>query len=246
MNKLKVDDLKKLDDLWVIDKKDVVIGFSNAENDRSFNRHTQQGVDNLFSIKEEFNAEDIVYIRQVHSDTVLIYEGNRDKFIENEGDGIITEVPKTIIGSFTADCVPVILVDNEKKVISAVHSGWKGTFKHISSKTVYKMINEFGCDPKKIEAYIGAHIRQCCYEVSHELKNKFIDEFSCLDRDKLFIGRNLNMELCIESDLIDSGLDRSNINSLELCTHCEKTHKLFSYRGSNGTYGRLFSFCYIK
>ena len=37
-----------------------------------------------------------------------------------------------------------------------------------------------------------------------------------------------------------------NIYSLKLCTHCEKESKLFSYRASNGTYGRLFSFIYIK
>ena len=54
------------------------------------------------------------------------------------------------------------------------------------------------------------------------------------------------MELCIESDLKTIGLKDENIYSLKLCTHCEKESKLFSYRASNGTYGRLFSFIYIQ
>ena len=41
-------------------------------------------------------------------------------------------------------------------------------------------------------------------------------------------------------------IDDDNIYSFNLCTHCEKENKLFSYRASNGTYGRLFSFSYIK
>lgn len=54
------------------------------------------------------------------------------------------------------------------------------------------------------------------------------------------------MELCIEEDLKTIGIKDENIYSFNLCTNCEKENKLFSYRASNGTYGRLFSFSYIK
>ena len=96
-----------------------------------------------------------------------------------------------------------------------------------------------------IIALIGPAISMCCYEVSEELKQKFIDKFN-VPSEKLFNGRNLSMELCIEEDLKSIGIKDDNIYSLNLCTHCEKENKLFSYRGSNGTYGRLFSFSYIK
>ena len=79
-----------------------------------------------------------------------------------------------------------------------------------------------------------------------ELKEKFIEKFNMIPEENLFNGRNLSMELCIESDLKTIGLKDENIYSLKLCTHCEKESKLFSYRASNGTYGRLFSFIYIK
>ena len=150
-----------------------------------------------------------------------------------------------MIGVFTADCTPVIIVDDKKKVIAAIHSGWKGTFKSITKKTVEKMVTEYKVNVRDLKVFIGPHIRQCCYEISEELKEKFINEKD-IDENKLFQGRNLSMEECILKDLRDLGIKEDNINSLNLCTHCEKGIKLFSYRASNGDYGRLFAFVFIK
>lgn len=245
MKILNVNDVKVFKDFWVLEGEKINVVFSNAKNDRSFNRHTEEGVKNLLSLKDDFNACEVQYIRQIHSDKVYVYNKGDKEFIENEGDAIVTNEKSVIIGAFTADCVPVILVDEDKEVIGAVHSGWRGTFNGISKKAIEKMILEFKCDVRNIKVYIGPHIRQCCYEVSEELKTDFIDKFN-IDSEKLFKGRNLSMELCIEEDLKTIGIKDENIYSFNLCTHCEKENKLFSYRGSNGTYGRLFSFSYIK
>lgn len=246
MNYLNVNDFKVFKDFWVLEGEKINLVFSNAEMNRSFNRHTEEGINNLLSLKEDFNVNEVQYIRQIHSDKVFVYKGNDEEFIENEGDGIITNEKSVIVGAFTADCVPVLLVDEVKCVVGAVHSGWKGTFNDISKKAIEKMIKEYGSNVEDIRAYIGPHIRQCCYEVSEELKEKFIEKFNMIPEENLFNGRNLSMELCIESDLKTIGLKDENIYSLKLCTHCEKESKLFSYRASNGTYGRLFSFIYIK
>ena len=71
---------------------------------------------------------------------------------------------------FTADCVPVILVDKENEAIAAIHSGWKGTFSSIVTETILRMKEEYNSKAENIVAYIGPHIRQCCYEVSEDLK----------------------------------------------------------------------------
>jgi len=54
------------------------------------------------------------------------------------------------------------------------------------------------------------------------------------------------MEECILKDVRKIGIKESNIYSLKLCTCCESEIKLYSYRKSVGTYGRLFSFAFIK
>lgn len=245
MKVLNVNDFKEFKDFWVLEGEKINIVFSNAKMDRSFNRNTKEGVNNLLSLKEDFDVCEVQYIKQIHSNDVLVYDKSQKDFIENEGDAIVTNEKSVIVGVFTADCVPVILIDERTSTISAIHSGWKGTFNDISKKAVEKMIKDFNCDANNIKAYIGPHIRQCCYEVSEELKEKFINKFN-IPSKKLFNGRNLSMELCIEEDLKSIGIKEENIYSLNLCTHCEKENKLFSYRKSNGTYGRLFSFSYIK
>ena len=48
------------------------------------------------------------------------------------------------------------------------------------------MIKEYGSNVEDIRAYIGPHIRQCCYEVSEELKEKFIEKFNMIPEGKSF------------------------------------------------------------
>ena len=112
-------------------------------------------------------------------------------------------------------------------------------------KTLEKMITEFNIDTNETKVFIGPHIRQCCYEVSEELKKNFIDKTKT-NEDILFQNRNLSMEECILKDIREFGIKEENIYSLKLCTHCEDNVKLYSYRKSVGTYGRLFSFAFIK
>ncbi|MGN0144957.1 MAG: peptidoglycan editing factor PgeF [Clostridium sp.] len=222
-------------------EKNFEVVFTNAEKERSFNRNTENGIRELNSLKDTFNVREVAYLKQIHSDKILDYN-LESNFNDNEGDAIITKEKEVIIGVFTADCVPVIIVDDNKGVAAAVHSGWRGTFESITYKTVEKMKKEYGCSAENIKVYIGPHIRKCCYEVSEELKEKFIEKKSDIDCNVLFNNRNLNLEACIEQDLKNAGVKEDNINSLNLCTYCCDSIKLHSYRKSEGSYGRMFAF----
>src|SRR3712207_7885382 len=46
------------------------------------------------------------------------------------------------IGVFTADCVPILLVDKQNKAIAAVHSGWRGTVQDIDLNTIEELKNK--------------------------------------------------------------------------------------------------------
>lgn len=242
MNKLDLKLLNKKDDFIIIDGEKSEIVFTNAEKERSFNRSTEDGIKELNSLKEEFNVKDIIYLKQIHSDKILKYTAKGKSIKDEEGDAIITNEKNIIIGVFTADCVPVILIDEESEVIAAIHSGWKGTFESITFKTIEKMKIEFNVNESNIKAYIGPHIKKCCYEVSEDLKLKFIDKKTTINKKELFNENNLNLEACILDDLKRAGVKDSHINNLDLCTYCSEDVKLHSYRKSHGSYGRMFSF----
>ena len=246
MNKLDFKLLKKKDDFVIIEGKKFQIVFTNAEKERSFNRNTQEGIKELDSLKKEFNVNDIIYLKQIHSDKILKYTSNDKSIKDEEGDAIITNEKNVIIGVFTADCVPVILIDEEKEVIAAIHSGWKGTFESITLKAIQKMKLEFNTNEINIKAYIGPHIRECCYEVSENLKLNFIEKKNTISKEKLFDENNLNLEACIVDDLKRAGVKDCNINSLNLCTYCSNDIKLHSYRKSQGSYGRMFAFIMLR
>lgn len=245
MNKIKIDNLKVNKDFLEIDLEGIKVVFSTAEMDRSFNRNNESGVANLESIKSDFKVCDVKYLKQIHSDKAYVYNKDYENIKDEEGDAIITKEKNVAVGVFTADCVPIIILNEEKKVVAAVHSGWKGTLNSIVVNTINKMKEEYNINITNTKVYIGPHIRQCCYEISEELKEKFIKSTE-VEEGKLFKGRNLSMEKYILNDLRTSGIEENNIFSLDLCTHCEKSIKLHSYRATNGTYGRLFSFVYIK
>lgn len=222
--------------------KNIELNFSTAKNDLDFNMNTQKGLDNLNKIKEWFNVKDVIYLKQTHSDHIMLYE---DKYTMHCGDAIITDKPNVAIGAFTADCVPVLLYSKKKPVIAAVHSGWKGTLKEIVLKTVEKMIECYDVKPEDIVAYVGPHNRACCYEFGKEEAEQFnnVDIYSGLD---IYENGKLNLSKCIEKQLLTVGLKVDNIKDTGICTYCNSEYELYSYRRKKDGCGRMFSFIFIK
>ena len=217
-----------------------VILFSTAKNELNFNKNTEEGLLNLEKIKEHYDLHSIGYLNQIHSDLIFNFDGNI-----KDGDALITDRTKTCIGVFTADCVPVILVDTKKGVVAAIHSGWKGTKALIVKKTIERLQENYDSEPKDIRVYIGPHIGGCCYEVGKEL----IEEFTSEDiYSNIIISNNnkLDLEKCILAQLNEKGIKKENVSTTNTCTSCNKQYELYSYRSSENKQGRMFSFVYLK
>ncbi|MDP4144666.1 MAG: peptidoglycan editing factor PgeF [Bacillota bacterium] len=218
--------------------ENIEIVFSTSKGDLNFNRANTTGLENINRIKKWFSVNKVGYLNQTHSDWVINYNGT-----VKDGDALITNIPKVAIGVFTADCVPVILYDEAKKIISAVHSGWQGTLNCIVLKAVKEMEKLYGTNAKDVKAYIGPHNRGCCYEFGQELADSFykVSLYKNLD---LYKSGKLNNEKCIIAQLESAGVKNTSIKCLEICTFCNGNYKLFSHR--KGDSGRMFSFAYIK
>lgn len=65
-------------------------------------------------------------------------------------DGLITNVPGLILGTFYADCVPLLFVDPVHHAIGCSHSGWRGTVGEMGKKTVEAMREAYGSRPEDI------------------------------------------------------------------------------------------------
>ncbi len=117
----------------------------------------------------------LVALRQVHSDLIQNIKALPTEPLK--GDALVTAIPGFLLVVQTADCVPILLADTRKRVVAAVHSGWRGTLRRIAAKTVGRMRQEYGCQPSDILAVIGPSIGPCCYEVGREVAREFESQF---------------------------------------------------------------------
>lgn len=203
-----------------------------------------------------FSEEKMVFTHQTHTTNVRkVTEEDWGKGFSRERDysdvdGLITNVPQTVLTTFYADCVPIYLVDPVKKAIGLCHSGWRGTVGRISQVTIARMQEEYGSDPKDILAAVGPSICQNCYEVSGDVIEQFQDSFREKYWKELFYQKEngkyqLNLWKANEIILEEAGITKEHISVTDICTCCNP-QLLYSHRASKGQRGNLAAFLMIR
>lgn len=193
----------------------------------------------------ELNKEKLTLTYQLHTSNVrfLTDEDTGKGLIREWGegvDGIVTDMPHVPIMTYSADCVPTLLYDGVRKMIGAVHGGWRGTKDNIIAKAVEVMCAH-GCEAENIIALIGPGIGICCYEVSADVGEAFSEGYpDCVRKmpnDKYMV--DLKKITCRQ--LLDVGLKAENIENSNICTACEN-ESFFSHRTQKGISGLLGGF----
>ncbi len=197
-------------------------------------------------------VEDMVLSDQTHTTNVrVITEEDRGKGIlkpqdYSDVDGMITNVPEIVLVTSYADCVPLYFVDPVRKAIGLSHSGWKGTVGHIGQKTVWKMHEVYGSEPKDIVAAIGPSICQSCYEVSDDVAEAFRANFTADEAADILLDKGngkyqLDLWKANWYVLADAGILPEHLSVTDLCTACHPD-LLWSHRKTNGQRGGLSAF----
>ncbi len=116
----------------------------------------------------------IFLVKQTHSNKfIFLNKKSKIKTRSISVDAIVSEKKRVPIAILTADCVPILIYDNHKEIIAAIHAGWRGAYKNIIKKVIQFMV-KIGCDPKNMVAAIGPAISKKNYEVQFEFKKKFL------------------------------------------------------------------------
>ena len=195
--------------------------------------------------------ENFLTLNQVHSDDIFVIKPYGDYFPADRAlnyDAIVTNRTNLAICIKTADCVPVFIVDRVKKIIAAVHAGWKSTALEITSKVIRLLYDKYDSSPYDIMAAIGPAIGKCCFEVDAATVNYFLKQ---KDHEAfLFPGETPNKWMVDLAEanrrqIINCGIPEENIDISNLCTSCRQD-LFFSHRGSGGITGRLINFMMIK
>ncbi len=143
-----------------------------------------------------------------------------------EGDGLITNQSGVCLTIFSADCIPILFFDPQKRVIAAAHAGWRGTAQGIAAQTITQMTNNYSCCPSDILAAIGPGISSCCFETHQDVPDSLLCH---LGTDAAALIHPLSQEGKYRVDLkqtnrlwlLKSGLLPEHIAISNACTACD-------------------------
>ena len=157
-------------------------------------------------------------------------------------DALVTNQPGICLMVLSADCVPVLLFEPEKRVIAAVHAGWRGTAAEIVGVTVRVMQEHFGCDPQRVVAAIGPSIGKCCFEVGEEVARVFQQLFPG-NQAIVGLGKQpgkyqVDLWEANRKELLACGVKNENIEVAGMCSVCHPD-LFFSYRREGEKAGRF-------
>ena len=171
-------------------------------------------------------------VKQIHSATWVAAEGRCG--ILGQGDALLEDRPGAVIAIKTADCIPILLVDERHHAVAAVHAGWRGTVARIAAGAVEAMRTRYGSEPRDLHAAIGPGIGKCCFEVGPEVAAQFGEP-----------GRvHIDLTAANGRQLQESGVTPERIYASNLCTMCQ-AEDFHSFRRDGEGAGRLYSFAGI-
>ena len=223
-----------------IDPRLTALGIFHGTTHRSMgNMRLAENTQRLFT-SQNIPEDHIARFKQIHSD-ILVSVSSLAQLQTlaqqplQEADGWIICGKNIGAAILTADCVPLILWDENAQVIGLSHCGWRGVAAWLAAKTVRQM--RAAGAKGEISAWVGPHIQACCFEVQTDVAAQFPRGLQIRD-GKQFV--DLNQEILYQ--LSQEGLAKEAIVFSPHCTCCEPEN-FFSYRRDH-TKDALLTFVY--
>lgn len=193
-----------------------------------------------------------VEVRQIGAEFISLPENIRQMILEGV-DAVMTQEKGICIGVSTADCIPILLYDEEHHAAAAVHAGWRGTVQRIVLKTIAAMRLAYQTAPDRVKAVIGPGISLDAFEVGDEVYQSF--EEAAFDMETIAerypnnnrkepsdppLKWHINLPVCNALQLKEAGIKEENILQSGICTYTQ-SDTFFSARKLGVNSGRIFS-----
>lgn len=185
----------------------------------------------------ELNPDNLFWVRQVHGENIVRVNAETKSTTDMMADGLITNLPGSVLGILTADCLPVFFWDPVKRAVGIAHAGWRGALHGIAPKMVAAFQQNFGSRVQSIYVGMGPCIRQKAYEVGADFEALFPGFY----QPGPIAGKGyLDLAGFVRQGLLDAGILPERIEDCGLCTFQEQDH-FYSYRRESQTRERILS-----
>lgn len=178
-----------------------------------------------------------IWLQQTHSTRII---DAADAPTQVEADGSYTTQANVICAVLTADCLPILICNQQGNLVAAIHAGWRGLAEGIIETSV-KMFNG---NNHELLAWLGPAIGADAYEVGDEVRNAFIKTQPRASSAFSSFGGKWRMDIY--------ALARQHLNALGVmaiyggnyCTY-QQQERFYSYR-RDGVTGRMASVIWME
>ncbi|HEY8469511.1 MAG TPA: polyphenol oxidase family protein [Longimicrobiales bacterium] len=185
----------------------------------------------LRALRDALGCQRAVHARQVHGATLLWHEpGPPGLFLAEAADGHATRAEGLLLTISVADCVPVSLVDPERRSIALLHAGWRGTAAGVLEAGVEALLAA-GSRADTLHVHLGPAICGDCYEVGPEVH-------AALGLPEPAGPEPVDLRATLAARAVRLGIPPEHVTISEFCTRCGSA-PFFSHRA--GERGRQFA-----
>lgn len=193
-----------------------------------------------------FLPQRLVFTKQVHSDIVVSVDGSYcgdglEREVTQDRDGLVTDEAEVSLIAFSADCTPILLLDPVRRVIGAVHSGWRGTAAGIVSRAVEQMQRVYGCSSAHIRAAIGPCIGPCCFETHQDVPDAMLEQVGA-EAAAAITPSHIPGKYHVDLKKINAlWLQRRGVTQIDICPDCTacQPERFWSHRRVGNARGSL-------
>jgi len=191
-----------------------------------------------FASALHISIDSVILMEQVHGSFVRVVleksVGNRSE----QTDGMISDQKNVFLCVRSADCVPLLAYDPEKKMCGIAHAGWKGAISDIAAQLISKM-KKLGSNVPDIRVGIGPSIRVCCYAIENDRRALFAETFPEYAATILQARNGVvfcSLQALVKLQLESVGIIKDHIEDSGMCTKDMK-ETFYSFRRNNRSEG---------
>jgi YfiH family protein len=183
----------------------------------------------------------ITWLTQVHGSRVIYAPA--DYALGVQADAVWTDTRGWACAIMTADCLPIVLADQDGRCVAAIHGGWRS----LADQIIEKTIEALPVVPSSLVAWLGPAIGPSAFEVGGDVLAAFYLSEQDLSvhaipgtPEKYF----LDLNIVAGRQLLALGLQPENITGGDRCTFLD-ARRFYSYRRDKQT-GRMATLIYFK
>jgi YfiH family protein len=113
-----------------------------------------------------------VFMQQVHGSSVLLINPQTPDGLQ--ADGSFTRQTEVACTMMVADCLPMLLCDDQGTQVAAVHAGWRGLAGQRGHGVLEAARGVFECPPENLMVWLGPCIGPSAFEVGEDVRAAFI------------------------------------------------------------------------